>query len=218
MSSRGRLDKKALELFISGLPRYPRPARALEQYETPADLASKMLWDAAMRGDIAGRDVLDLGCGSGRLVAGAVLLGAKRGICLDVDDAALEFARGSHARHLGGLAGRVIYVAADARSVELAGVDTVVMNPPFGVQRGNRGIDMAFLDRALGLSSAVYTLHKFSEGAVELLEERARRAGFELSIERVKIGIPMTFETHRRAIYRFDALYAILRRSAGVEG
>ena len=49
----------------------------LEQYETPAHIASHMLWGAYLKGDIEGRRVGDLGAGCGMLSVGAGALGAE---------------------------------------------------------------------------------------------------------------------------------------------
>jgi len=49
-----------------------------------------------MRGDIEGSAVLELGCGVGRFTIGSLLLGARVGFCLDLDEEVLEYARNVH--------------------------------------------------------------------------------------------------------------------------
>ena len=87
-------NKKELEILLEGLEPYPHPEVLLEQYSLPAVNAAEILWNAQLRyGDIAGRVVLDLGCGTGILAIGAALLGASRVIGVDVDCLALKVAR-----------------------------------------------------------------------------------------------------------------------------
>ncbi|MGC9122164.1 MAG: METTL5 family protein [Thermogladius sp.] len=215
-SSRGSLDKKGLEIALSQLPRYPHPRRELEQYETSPDVAAAVLWDAYMMGDIEDSVVLELGCGTGRFVFGALMLGARLGICLDIDEGVLEYAREVHCRHSRQLCRRVVYMVADALYNPVVSVDTVLMNPPFGVYESNRGLDMGFLSSALDVASSVYSIHKYTEKAVELVRAHAAEKGFGV----VKIGflelkIPMMFETHRRRVHRFKAFYVVLRRGLG---
>lgn len=48
---------------------------------------------ACMEGEIQERTILDIGCGSGILSLGALLMGAKRAIGIDIDEGALFHAR-----------------------------------------------------------------------------------------------------------------------------
>jgi len=76
-----KLRKKALEIILSKTEVAPSPEVLLEQYTIPATTAAQILWLAAYaHNDIAGKTVLDLGCGTGRLAIGASILGAKEAI------------------------------------------------------------------------------------------------------------------------------------------
>jgi len=166
-----------------------------------------------MRGDIEGSAVLELGCGVGRFTIGSLLLGARVGFCLDLDEEVLEYARNIHCSLSGGICRRVVYLAADALSNPIIGVDTVLMNPPFGVYPENRGLDMGFLESALEVASRVYSIHKYTEEAVRLVVNRAARYGFAVvKIGFTELSIPMMFETHRKRVHRFKAFYAVLKR------
>jgi len=187
--------------------------RRLEQYETPPDVAAAILWEAFMRGDIEGSTVLELGCGVGRFTIGSLLLGARVGFCLDIDEEVLEYARKVHCSLSGSICRRVVYLEADALSNPVTGVDTVIMNPPFGVYPENRGLDMGFLDSALEVASRVYSIHKYTEEAVRLVVDRAARHGFAVvKIGLIELSIPMMFETHRKRVHRFKAFYTVLKR------
>ena len=52
---------KQLEMTLQRLAGFSRPRPALEQYQTPAPLAARLLYHALMKGDIEGKRVCDLG-------------------------------------------------------------------------------------------------------------------------------------------------------------
>ena len=111
----------------------------------------------AMRGDLG--TVCDLGCGTGMLAIGAALLGA-RAIGVEIDGEALAVAR----RNAKKLDVDVDFIRADVNSLTLKGIDTVVMNPPFGAQKASAG-DRAFLCKAQKIAKTIYSLHnQGSEG------------------------------------------------------
>ncbi len=72
---------------------HSRPRPDLEQYATPAVIAADMLFTALSFGDVEGRRVVDLGCGSGILSIGAALLGAIKVTGIDVDPRSIADAR-----------------------------------------------------------------------------------------------------------------------------
>ena len=76
---------------------YHRPRAALEQYQTPAHLAARLLYHALMKGDIEGKNVCDLGCGTGMLAIGAALLGAGSVKGVDSDPQAVKDANANAA-------------------------------------------------------------------------------------------------------------------------
>ncbi|MEZ0393629.1 MAG: DNA methylase [Desulfurococcaceae archaeon] len=209
------LDKKQLELLLSKVPRAPRPRRELEQYETPADVASHVLWTAYMSGDVAGKDVVEPACGRGKFALGALALGASRVVCIDIDEDMVRSAADVCLSLLDPSAcSRALFVVADAISLLLREHDTAIMNPPFGVVKGSRGLDLAMLSTYLAQAKSVYTLHKASEHFMEALLRKA--AGIEAfvveRVEKLRFAIPMMFESHRRKVYRFDVLFLVLRR------
>ena len=104
-----------------------------------------MLYIAAYsNNDIIDRSVLDLGCGTGRLALGACFLGANEVVGVDVDSLAIRTAH-ENSRNAD-LVDCVQWVNADISSV-VGCFDTVLMNPPFGVQTPKA--DRAFLVKAL---------------------------------------------------------------------
>jgi putative methylase len=114
-----------------------------------------MLYIAAYANeDIIGKKVLDLGCGTGRLALGAAFLGARSILGIDIDKIAIAIAAES-SRHLG-FEKIVQWIAGDIKVVR-GKFDTVLENPPFGVQR--RAADRGFLEKALEVGNKVYSFH-----------------------------------------------------------
>ena len=113
-----------------------------------------MLYIAAYANDdIVGRTVLDLGCGTGRLALGASYLGAGV-VGVDVDRLAIKTAAENSLKV--DLAGNVQWIIGDINAI-IGRFDTVLQNPPFGVQ--TREADRAFLVKALEVGNCVYSLH-----------------------------------------------------------
>ncbi len=151
------IRKLDLELFLASLAPMPNPKAELEQYTTPEAIAANMLYLAAYNnGDIDGKVVLDLACGTGRLGLGAAYLGAEEVVGIDIDPSAIKTARQNAAK--AGL--KVQWINGDVNAIT-GRFDTVLQNPPFGVQ--TREADRAFLVKALEVGTAVYSLHNHPE-------------------------------------------------------
>ena len=148
--------KLDLEVAIATVSPHPSPKAYLEQYTISAEAAAEILYIATyIYDDIIGKTVIDLGCGTGRLAIAAALLGAERVLGVDIDRHAIKAAV-RNAEKLG-IRSRVDWVVADIDGIH-GEFDTVLENPPFGVQR--RGADQKFLERALQVGNHIYSLHK----------------------------------------------------------
>lgn len=149
--------KLELEMFLSQVKPHLTPKPNLEQYTIPANVAATILYIAAYTyNDIISKTVLDLGCGTGRLALGAAFLGAKQVIGVDIDKNAVKMA---FENSLKANLEKTQWITADIDVIR-GNFDTVLQNPPFGVQR--RRADRKFLEKALETSSVVYSLHKSS--------------------------------------------------------
>lgn len=178
--------------MLSRIPPHPDPKLHLEQYATPADLAGPLLHEALALGDIDGKRVVDLGCGTGVFAIGAALLGAAEVIGVDVDADTLRVARAAAAE----LGARVAWVQSDVAAWRGA-ADAVLMNPPFGAQQ--RGADRAFLDAAFRTAPVVYTLHNAATRA--FVEGYAREAGFRTTHAwALRFALRHQFRHHEKAV------------------
>jgi putative methylase len=185
---------KTLEMRLERIAGFDRPRVDLEQYVTPAEVAARLLFHAFLHGDIEGRRVCDLGCGTGVLACGAALLGASSAAGIDIDPAAVRTAQ----RNAVALGVSVRVVDGDLRDPAALGsicpCDTVVMNPPFGAQK--RHADRPFIDAALSCAGVVYGI--FNEGSRAFLASYIRGRG-EID-EVVACAFPMkrTFAHHTK--------------------
>lgn len=152
-------SRRALERELATLDGFESPRIDLEQYPTPPDLAAHLLHLADLRGDVTDRTVVDLGTGTGVFAIGAALRGAPRTVGVERDPSALEVAR----RNERAVAptGRISWLLGDATRAPLCppGPVTVLMNPPFGAQRGNVHADRAFLEAAARIAAVSYSIH-----------------------------------------------------------
>lgn len=185
------MKRAELARALDQVPEFPAPDPALEQVRTPVDAACALLEAALARQDVVGREVVDLGSGTGRLAIGAALLGAGRVVGVERDLAALALARSTAAR----LGAAIDWVEADVAAWH--GVaDTVVMNPPFGAQRAHA--DRPFWDAAF--AAARRRVYAFaSADSRTFIERRAVARGAHIDeIRRIVWPFPRTFPHHRR--------------------
>jgi putative methylase len=168
------IRKLDLELFLSKIALQPSPQAQLEQYTISPSIASTMLYIATYaNNDIIGKTVLDLGCGTGRLALGASYLGAQEVVGIDIDKQAIKTAVENSRK--AGLAANVQWVIGDISAI-VGRFDTVLQNPPFGVQ--TREADRAFLVKALELGNSVYSLHNHPETDKQLIKQLKASSGF----------------------------------------
>lgn len=186
------MRQRELEIRLSQIPTHPDPVAGLEQYSTPSPVAADLLYRALARGDLQGRAVLDLGCGTGILAIGAALLGARSVVGVDVDEKAIRVARTSAER----LGAEVEFRIARAEEVDDP-FDTVVMNPPFGAQKPARGADLRFVEVALTRAPVAYSLHQSKTR--DHVVRRAPHLDAAVTLEtRYGLEIPKRFAFHRK--------------------
>jgi putative methylase len=199
---------KNLEMMLQRLNGFTRPRASLEQYQTPAPLAARLLYHALMKGDIEGKRVMDLGCGTGVLAIGAALLGAGSVTGVEIDEKAVEVATANAAL----LDAEVTFIVADVKDRELPGrtgpCDTVVMNPPFGAQKAHA--DRPFIDCALALAPVTYSI--FNAGSAQFV--KAYTAQKAEITEKVGGAFPIkrTFAFHTRDVQEIEVEILRLKR------
>lgn len=187
--------KRDLEMALSEIEANPLPKAYLEQYTTPSLVAAETLHLAAyVYDDIINKTVIELGCGTARLAIGAALLGAKEVFGVDVDRAAVKVAQKSAERI--GFKEKTNWLVADIDVVK-GTFDTVLQNPPFGVQR--RGADRQFITKSLQLAGTVYSFHKSGDSNRAFIKRFIEEHGGKITnIFPVTMEIPRMFKFHTK--------------------
>jgi putative methylase len=184
---------RQLEMALEQLEGFPTPSPGLEQYRTPAVIAARLLHHAWIQGDIADRALLDLGCGTGVLSCGGMLLSARRAVGVDLDPAALAVAE-RNARQAGVAVTFLSADISDHDTITACGpYDTVVMNPPFGAQRAHA--DRPFIDAALAHAPVVYGI--FNGGSLPFLRAYVAGRAEITGVVEARFPLRRTFRFHR---------------------
>ena len=199
-----------LERRLETVKGFSTPSSRLEQYQTPASLAARLLFHAAMKGDIGGKRIGDLGCGTGILSIGAALLGASEVVGIDADENAIALAHenaGRFGMEIKFLAGN----AGDPDTIRRIGsVDTVVMNPPFGSQKVHA--DRPFIDIALQVAPITYGI--FNAGSKQFIESYIAGRGRVKEIIGGFLPIRRTFSFHTREIKEIAVEIMVITRES----
>lgn len=207
------MKRNKLEEYLQDVETFPSPKISLEQYITPPHIAACMLHVAQTSfDDLNEKLVADLGCGSGMLSIGSLLLGSSFCVGFDIDEDVLntyksnmdEFEFTTHDTVLCDVSSNVM----DKFQKKF---DTVLLNPPFGTH--NKGIDMIFLKTAINLSNnAVYSLHKTSTRAHILSKIESWKIKGSVIAE-LRYDLPQSYKFHKKKsvdiavdLYRFSDL------------
>jgi putative methylase len=181
--------------MLSEIEYHPLPNAYLEQYTTPSNIAAEMLYISAyVYDDIVDKTVIDLGCGTGRLAIGAALLGAKEVIGVDLDRISIKVAQKN--AEIMGVKEKTDWNVTDICVIE-GSFDTVLQNPPFGVQR--RRADRKFMSKSLELSNVIYSFHKGGERNRRFIKRFIEGHGGRVTkIFPLKMDIPRMFKFHTK--------------------
>ncbi len=177
--------------LLQRVPEFPHPDPRREQVTSPAEAAATLLETAERLDGLAGRSVLDLGSGTGRLALGAAALGAApvRGVEADAD--AVRLAEQA-ARDLGL---EVTFEVGDVAATK-GEADLVVMNPPFGAQR--RHADRPFWERAFALARRSVYAFALKDSRSFIGREAVAHRVHVLEVAPVPWSLGRTFPHHGR--------------------
>ena len=180
---------------IQAVPVPENAAAPLEQVATPAEAAANLLLLLDRTFGVAGRSVVDLGSGTGRLAIGAALLGATPVVGVEVDARLVPVAEAA-ARAAGV---PVKFEVADVTDWDRP-AEVVVMNAPFGAQR--RHADRPFWDRAFALAQVGVGAFASSVSRTFIARLALDRGAHVIEVEPVPWNLPRTFPHHRAASVR----------------
>ncbi|MGM5480586.1 MAG: METTL5 family protein [Nanobdellota archaeon] len=201
-------SKRELAVFLSKLKSFRQPNRSFEQYPTDSDVAATLLWKAHLDGTINGKTIVDLGCGTGILTVGALILGARKVIMIDIDknvqtdiEKNLDILEESYEiqpyDHV-----EMKFEDANTTTIDCEKDETtILMNPPFGTSV--KHADTMFLQKAFTIGKTIYSIHKTSTRnyIISFCQQRKHHIKWEQDIS---FMIKNTMKEHRKHIQRID--------------
>lgn len=200
-------SKRELAIFLSKLAVFDKPNVRLEQYPSDGQVAATLLWQAAINGDIEDKHILDLGCGTGILGIGALLLGAKKVTFVDIDPTVLKILNKNfelvHEEWEVETEDKwnFINTPVDQLAIDVENDMVVIMNPPFGTKL--KHADKKFLQVAVKYSSTIYSMHKTSTKV--FLEAFSKDNNYDLFwFEPMSFPIKQTMKEHTKKIERIE--------------
>lgn len=207
------MNKSKLEILLSKLKVFSKPSMELEQYALDGKNASDILWIAFQLGDIEKKSIADLGCGTGILGIGALLLGANKVYFIDKSEAAIRTAKENLQfveKELSlSLNRKAMFLVGDINNFSTK-VQIILENPPFGTKTEH--MDKIFLEKAMEISGKIYSIHKSS--TLDFLRRFISKNDFGITHEkRFDFPLKQTMPFHKQKIKRIDvALLRIERR------
>lgn len=197
------MNKKALAFLLSKIKTFKKIKVKLEQYPTEPEIAAELLWDAYLKGSIEKKVIVDLGCGTGILGIGALILGAKKVYFVDVDDEAIEIAKGNikiAEKELGMKLGKASFLCKDIKDFKTK-VEVVLQNPPFGVKRTHT--DKLFLLKAMNIGEEIYSFHKIATKS--FINSFVDDHGFDvLDIRRLRFQLKRSYWFHLKKVHHVE--------------
>lgn len=194
-------SKSGLAIALSKLESFKEPKVRVEQYSMDSEIGAEVLWNALYRGDTR-KVIVDLGCGTGILGIGALLLGAKKVYFLDIDEKVIVQAKKNLARVKNEyeINGKAIFLCKDVKDFKER-VDVVLQNPPFGTKQ--KHIDKEFLEKAVELAPVIYSFHKISTKI--FVESFVKDNNLKITAYfKFRFPLKQTMKFHRREIKRID--------------
>ena len=203
-------SKSGLAIVLSRLKSFERPKVSVEQYMMDSEIGAFVLWQAHMKGDI-GKVSVDLGCGTGILGIGALLLGASEVYFVDNDESALAIAKENLRKVESEYAiGKARFLDMDVADFNKK-VDTVLQNPPFGVKV--RHADKIFLEKAIEIGKIVYSFHK--SDSKNFISKFVDEKKFKVTdVWDFEFPLKATYEFHSRRIKRIPVSCFRMERKA----
>lgn len=209
-------SKRELAIFLSKLEVFEQANVQLEQYPSDGQVAATLLWQAAINEDIEEKHVLDLGCGTGILGIGALLLGARKVTFVDIDPNVLKIVKKNfeimHEEWEIDIEGKWEFINTSIDQLAIKEEDDmiVIMNPPFGTKL--KHADKKFLQTAIRYSPTIYSMHKTSTKV--FLEAFSKDNNYDLFwFEPMSFPIKQTMKEHTKRIERIEVAIIGMERN-----
>jgi len=194
-------SKKDLEVELSKLKGFTTPSFELEQYQTPSSIAAEWIWNMALRGEVAGKTILDAACGPGIIGLGLLLMGAKKIYFLDKDPTIITICQQNYKTlEQEYEIGQAEFITIDISLFDET-VDIIVQNPPFGTTTAHT--DKKFLEKAFQFTNIIYSMHKYSTQS--FIKAITKDHNFTIThLWRYEFPIKATFKHHTKPVEYID--------------
>ncbi len=200
--------KSQLAIQLSKLLLFENPDMMKEQYPTDSEVAADLLWHAYMLGDIEKMAIADLGAGTGVLGIGALLLGAKKMLFVDVDQLALErLEENITAVNIKKQKYKIInknitdLQKKDFIDSKFLEIQVILENPPFGTKTENA--DKFFLQKAFTIAPVIYSFHKSS--TIKFIEAIAKDYKYTITHEfKYHFPLKQSMKMHKSKIKKIE--------------
>ncbi|NQV91222.1 methyltransferase [Candidatus Woesearchaeota archaeon] len=194
-------SQRDLSRELTNLQLFENPQFKLEQYETPPHIAADWIWGMAQRSEVAGKIILDAGCGTGILGLGLLLMGARKIYFVEKDESAMKICMENYNKLKKEYEiGEAEFILHDITLFD-AQVDVVVQNPPFGTKEIHA--DKAFLEVAFKSAPIVYSMHKYS--TEKFVEAISKDFGFTITNKtRYEFPLKAKYEFHQKPVKNID--------------
>lgn len=203
------MNRKTLAIELSKLKKLASFNPYLEQYQTDSEIAAEMLWIAYMNGDINNKIVADFGSGNGILGIGALILGAKKVLFIEIDTKSVKLLKDNLNSNPNFNKDDFEILNIDIKEFN-QNVDTVIENPPFGVQKSHS--DKIFLETSFKYTNKIYSLHKIE--SIDFIKELSEEFDFSVNaVLNMEFIIKKSMHFHKKDKYPVNiGLWIISRK------
>ncbi|MBN2422344.1 methyltransferase [Candidatus Woesearchaeota archaeon] len=189
-------SKKQLAVVLSKLKCFNLPSVKSEQYSTDPEIAAEVIWSAYLQGEIENKLIADLGCGTGILGIGCLLLNAKKVFFVDKEENAINILKENLVNS--GIENRFRILNKDISEFNKK-VYLVIQNPPFGVKQ--KHADRVFLEKAFSVADVIYSFHKIE--SKRFIEAISKDSGFRImNFFEFDFPLKQTMKFHKKKIQR----------------
>lgn len=217
-------SRKELAIFLSSLNTFDNPNPMLEQHPSDGDVAARMLWQAYHQGNLSEKNIIDMGCGTGIIGIGALMLGAKHVEFIDIDASVYSTLKenlklltdnweididGKWSFTNANVINSLLVSDQNAeRSSQSSDLATVIMNPPFGTKI--KHADKMFLEAAMNRAGIIYTMHKTTTKnfIYKFCQDNKLNIFWE---DKTECLLPNTMPSHSKKIERIDVVLLGIR-------
>jgi putative methylase len=195
------ITKSKLAIILSKLNLFSNAKINFEQYPTDSEIAADVIWNAYMNNDIKYKIINDLGCGTGILGIGCLLLGAKKVNFIDIDKDVINILK-ENLDTLNIDIKKYTIFNEDINSFNIKS-DVIIQNPPFGSK--NKHADKKFLQKAFSLSNIIYSFHiaKTKNFLFKFSEENKFKVTHYWNYS---FPLKKTMEQHTKKLLRIDVI------------